>query len=308
MSILVEPQELHEAIHRNERLTVLASLWDAAENDGYSQFRSLHIPTAQYCDAAGALAGLPGSLVGRNPMPDPDKLQHWFELWGLRGDRPVVIYDEGRGLFAGRAWFILRWAGVQDVRILNGGFARWRSLRLPTLAGPGNIAVDSDLEVEPQTHMVASIDEVREHTGLLVDTREINRFAGRRENLDLKAGHIPGAVNVPERFLHNPDRTWKSQEEIRAVFAAAGVTESNVDDVILYSGSGNHSALAMAAMEWVGLKGARHYVGGWSQWSANPSNPVEHGENHFFPEGIEADYHLARNPSSEIPLHRGLLG
>ena len=278
MSILVSPQALNDLIHQGQRYTLLASLWGTGEYDGAQQFQSLHIPTAQYCDTAGALAGLPGSRDGRNPMPDPKLLQKHFETWGLRQDRPVIVYDEGRGLFAGRAWWILRWAGVQDVHILDGGFANWRRHKLPTLTGPGNISVDTDQIVNPQPQMVATIEDVKAHTGILLDTREANRFAGRRENLDLKAGHIPGAINIPQRDFHHADRTWKSKEEISALFQQAGINKDNVKDTIVYSGSGNHSALALAAMEWIGLTGARHYVGGWSQWSANPVNPVERGD------------------------------
>lgn len=278
MSILVSPQALNEAIHQGQRYTLLASLWGTSEYDGEQQFQSLHIPTAQYCDTAGALAGLPGSQHGRNPMPDPQRLQKHFDSWGLRTDRPVVVYDEGRGLFAGRTWWMLRWAGVEDVRILDGGMANWRRNGLPTLVGPGNISVESNQVVNVRPEMVATLDDVKNHTGILIDTREPNRFAGRRENLDLKAGHIPGAVNVAERFLHHADRTWKTKEEILEVFAQAGITQDNVAESIVYSGSGNHSALALATMEWVGLTGARHYVGGWSQWSADPANPVERGD------------------------------
>ena len=258
---------------------MLASLWGVGDNDGYHQFRSLHIPTSFYFDAARALAGLPGSRYGRNPLPDADRLQQRFDEWGIRTDRPVVVYDQGRGLLAGRAWWILRWAGVRDVRILNGGLQKWIDEGLPTITGPGNITVDSDFQVATDDSAVATIEDVKTHEGILLDTRETPRFAGFREHLDLKAGHIPGAVNIPQRELCHPgDYTWKSPEEIRQIFADAGITEANMGEVIVYSGSGNHSALTLAAMESVGLQGARHYVGGWSQWSANPANPVERGQ------------------------------
>ncbi len=280
MSILVSPQELNAYIHKGQRFTVLAATWEPGEGASFNQFSSLHIPTAQFCDASDALAGVPGSRVGRNPLPDPAQLQHWFETWGLREDRPVIVYDEGRGLFAGRAWWTLRWAGVKDVRVLDGGFRNWRLQGFPCLTGPGNIAVETDVVVRPGSLPTANIEDVKNHTGLLIDTREPNRFAGRRENLDLKAGHIPGAINIPERFLHHPepDRRWKTPEEIRQVCFDAGATEESMRDAIIYSGSGNHSALAIACMEYAGLPVPRHYVGGWSQWSANPANPVERGD------------------------------
>lgn len=279
MSILVSPQELRESIYHGERFTLLATHWQPQLRQSYNEFTSLHIPTALFSDTANSFAGLPGSQVGRNPLPDPDKLQEHFRQWGIREDRPVVVYDEGRGLFAGRAWWTLRWAGLNSVRILDGGLANWRHLGYTTLTGPGNFAVGATAEVNPGQMPVATIDDVRNHDGLLIDTRTPNRFAGRRENLDLKAGHIPGAVNVPERLFHNDGlRTWKSAGEIREVLFDAGLTPDNVQGAIIYSGSGNHSALALAAMEDAGFTGLRHYVGGWSQWSANPHNPVERGD------------------------------
>ena len=282
MSILVSPQELQQSIHHGDRLTLLASLWQPVEGESYNQFSSMHIPTAQYSDAAQAFVGLPGSKVGSNPLPDPDKLQNWFEKWGLRSNRPVVVYDEGRGVFAGRAWWTLRWAGVEDVRILNGGLKYWAHLGFETLTGPGNLVVNTDAEVRPGSMPTATLEEAREYSengGLLIDTRTRNRFSGRRENLDLKAGHIPGAVNVPERFFHHDGiRTLKSREENLQVLADAGLTPENVKDAIIYSGSGNHSALALAVLEDAGFHGLRHFVGGWSQWSADPANPVERGD------------------------------
>ncbi|APT93333.1 sulfultransferase [Corynebacterium phocae] len=277
MSILVSPSELNNLIHTGKRFTLLASVWEPGPAGSYGLFSSLHIPTARFCDAAAALAGIPGSQFGRNPLPDPANLQKWFQRWGLEDDRPVIVYDEGRGLMAGRAWWILRWAGIKDVSILDGGFQNWREQGYPTLAGPGNIAVESDSQVRPGSLPTATIEEVKAHEGLLIDTREPNRFAGFRENLDLKAGHIPGAINVPERAFHKPDGTWKSKKEICDAFVKAGANEENLKDAIIYSGSGNHSGLAIAAMEWAGLPVPRHFVGGWSQWSANPKNPVERG-------------------------------
>ena len=137
MSILVSPQELRESIYHGERFTLLATHWQPQLRQSYNEFTSLHIPTALFSDTANSFAGLPGSQVGRNPLPDPDKLQEHFRQWGIREDRPVVVYDEGRGLFAGRAWWTLRWAGLDNVRILDGGLANWRHLGYTTLTGPG---------------------------------------------------------------------------------------------------------------------------------------------------------------------------
>ena len=118
---------------------------------------------------------------------------------------------------------------------------------------------------------------MKAHTGLLIDARETNRFAGRKEYLDLKAGHIPGAINIPTRSVMNPKQSFKPAEELREIFASHGVTRDTIADAIIYSGSGNHSAQVIAAMNIAGLGTPRHYVGGWSQWCANRNNPVERG-------------------------------
>ena len=256
MSILISPHELSEKIYRGDKTTILASLWAPGEGEAFNLFSSLHIPTAQYADAASAFVGLPGSKVGRNPLPQTEKIQEWIDHWGLREDSEVVVYDEGRGLFAGRAWWTLRWAGIQNVRILDGGLSNWRAQAMPTLTGPGNLGMTSNLKVKPGSMPTVTIDEVKEHKGLLLDVRTRNRFAGRRENLDLKAGHIPGAVNLPERLFHTKDITvWKSKEEILEILDQHGVTKENVDGAIIYSGSGNHSALTIAVLEHVGFTG-----------------------------------------------------
>lgn len=263
-------------IYHGKGHTVLASLWERREGGGHAQYLAQHIPTAQFCDPTAALSGVPGSAVGRNPLPEIPNLQRSIEFWGVRSNRKVIVYDQGRGLLGARAWWILRWAGIEDVEILDGGLAAWERAKFPILRGPGNISIESNVTVRPGSMPVATIDDVRNHDGVLLDTREPNRFAGRREFLDLKAGHIPGATNLSVWDLLNDDGTFRSPEQTREIFAGAGITEGA--GVIVHSGSGNHSALALAAMEHAGLSGAAHFVGGWSQWSADRDNPIELGD------------------------------
>lgn len=276
MSILISPQDLNERINHGAKTTILASLWMPHEGGGFQLFQSEHIPTALFCDTAAALASTPSSSVGRNPLPDPDKLQRWFNHWGLHDDREIIVYDQGKGLFSARAWWILTWAGVKGVRILDGGLAAWERAGYQIVGGPGNLGRGQAQEVVAGQLPVATIDEVKNFDGVLIDTREANRYAGRKERLDLKAGHIPGAVSVPTREILNPDNTFRPAEEIRATFEKVGVTDPN--NVIVYSGSGVHSAQAIAAMHYAGLPGAALYLGGWSQWCADRNNPVERSD------------------------------
>ncbi|WP_053545735.1 sulfurtransferase [Corynebacterium deserti] len=273
MTVLISPFTLAESIHAAKKQTVLAAFWAPIEGAGHTVFCSQHIPTSIFCDPATELAGLPSSADGRNPLPPLNLLERSFRRWGLNTDREIILYDQGRGLFAARAWWILRWAGITNVRILNGGFWHWEDQNLGHAGGPGNFPYFCNVRPNPGQLPVSTIDDVKAHTGILIDARDELRFSGKREALDLKAGHIPGAINIPARSVLKEDYTYKSPEDIRALFAEQGVASG--ENVIVYSGSGNHSSQLLAGMEHAGLLGASHYFAGWSQWSANPKNPIE---------------------------------
>ncbi|MFP7365942.1 sulfurtransferase [Corynebacterium callunae] len=273
MTVLMSPSDLAESIHAAKKLTVLAAFWAPIEGAGRTVFCSEHIPTSIFCDPATELAGLPSSADGRNPLPRLALLERSFRHWGLNTDRDIVVYDQGRGLYASRAWWVLRWAGMPNVKFLDGGFQKWEEHNLGHAGGPGNFPHFCNVRPNPGQMPVSTMEDVRNHEGILIDARDANRFAGRHEMLDLKAGHIPGAINVPARSLLNADNTFKTPEEIREIFAAVGVQSG--ENVIVYSGSGNHSSQVLLGMEHAGITGASHYFAGWSQWSANPKNPVE---------------------------------
>ena len=276
MSVFAPAEELRERIRTGQNQSIIAALWEPEEGKAWSKFQSEHIPTAKFCDPQMTLAGLPGRRVGRNPMPAVDTLVRAARGWGLAKGRPTYIYDTGVGVFAARAWWLLRWLGVQDVFIVDGGFAAWDARGFDTVAGPGNVSVSSAVEPAPGSLPVAAIDGVKGFDGVLVDARGANRYSGRREALDLKAGHIPQAVNLPVHDLFDAaTRRIAAVDDIRDRFSAVGITQ-NTDpaEAIVYSGSGNHSALLLAAMAHAGLPVITHFVGGWSQWSGDRDNPV----------------------------------
>jgi thiosulfate/3-mercaptopyruvate sulfurtransferase len=277
MTITISVEELDARIRKGQKQTILAAMWDKPGATGKEQFCSEHISTALFCDVGFALAGVPGSSIGRNPLPSKEILDHWISSWGLSPDKQVVVYDNHHGLFAARAWWILKWAGFDNVVILDGGQAEWERKGFNVLGGPGNLAgYSEEFKANLGQMPTATIEEVKAHKGILIDAREANRFAGRKEYLDLKAGHIPGAINIPTRSILDENDCFKSKEELTELFAAHGITPET-KDMIIYSGSGNHSAQVIAAMALVGLEIPRHYIGGWSQWCADATNEVETG-------------------------------
>lgn len=277
MGIYVSAEELREEIRTGKKLTVLAALWDPRPGRAWMRFQSHHIPTALFCDPGSTLASLPGSEHGRNPLPTQEQVQKAVKQWGIERDRPIVIYDDGRGFFAARAWWILMWAGITDIRILDGGFPHWWNKGLETVAGPGPVVVHSETPIEIGQQPTMEIEDVKDYKGMLIDARGPRRYAGKKEHLDLKAGHIPGAINIPGSSCFNGDpRLIKPVEEIRENLAKYGITQhTEPSQAVVYSGSGNHSAMLLAAMHHAGLPILTHFIGGWSQWSADHANDIE---------------------------------
>ena len=197
MTNLVSTSQLNQLLARGAAVSLIATYWGPHKDAGFTRFASEHIPTSVYCDPAAALSSVPDFHVGRNPLPEPMRLRDWIQNWGVDEDSYVVVYDEGRGLLAARTWWTLRWAGLTNVRILDGGLAKWLSEDRMHIAGPGTLPGTSRFEPEVGEMPVLNLEEVREFDGLLIDAREADRWAGRRELLDVRAGHIPGAVNLP---------------------------------------------------------------------------------------------------------------
>ncbi|AYX82536.1 MULTISPECIES: sulfurtransferase [Corynebacterium] len=273
MTTSISVQELRDKIAGGGRIVVVDARWSRAKKP-YDSYATAHIPLAVFCDPELDLAGVPSREAGRNPLPDIERVRDAVRRWGVRSEHLVIVYDAGDGLFASRAWWILRWAGLENVRVLTGGLAAWEADGNETAFGPGNLPRPGTIAVSEGNMPVASLDDVRtwSERGILVDAREPSRFEGRSERVDLQAGHIPGAVNLAARSLQNADGSFLPVEQLRERFASVGIEDGR--NVAVYSGSGLHSSLFIQAMEEAGITGAALYVGGWSQWAGDPSLPI----------------------------------
>ncbi|WP_049189441.1 sulfurtransferase [Corynebacterium sp. 212_CJEI] len=273
MTTSISVQELRDKIAGGGRIVVVDARWSRAKKP-YDSYATAHIPLAVFCDPELDLAGVPSREAGRNPLPDIERVRDAVRRWGVRSEHLVIVYDAGDGLLASRAWWILRWAGLENVRVLTGGLAAWEADGNETAFGPGNLPRPGTIAVSEGNMPVASLDDVRtwSERGILVDAREPSRFEGRSERVDLQAGHIPGAVNLAARSLQNADGSFLPVEQLRERFASVGIEDGR--NVAVYSGSGLHSSLFIQAMEEAGITGAALYVGGWSQWAGDPSLPI----------------------------------
>lgn len=244
-----------------------------------------HIPGAVYAHLDDNLSGpiVPGE-TGRHPLPDPDTFAETLGGWGISNATQVVVYDDARGLFAGRLWWMLRWMGHDAVALLDGGWNKWSAEERP--AARGNESNDARrFTPQPDDLMQATVDEVEgnlEHpTFLLLDARDEARFRGETTGVDAIGGHIPGARSAYFAHNLNEDGTFRSPAELRAHYGAL-IGDDEAGDrpngIVVSCGSGVSAAHDILAMRHAGLDDARLYVGSWSEWTLDPQRPVATGE------------------------------
>ena len=281
MPILIQPDELAERLdaERNggatTRTVVLDVRWTLAEPDGSAAFREGHVPTAVYVDLDQELADHHVRGEGRHPLPSEAALTAAMRRWGLHDGDTVVVTDDVGNQSSARAWWLLRHAGVADVRMLDGALGAWRASGHPLETGETS-PVPGDATARYGSMPVIDIDAAADLAagGVLLDARAAARYRGEVEPIDPRAGHIPGARSAPSAENLDELGRFLSPDALRARFAAAGA-HSGVR-VAAYCGSGVTAAHEVAALALAGIDAAL-YPGSWSQWSNDPTRPVAIG-------------------------------
>lgn len=241
---------------------------------GEAAWRESHLPGGQYAHLDRDLSGPHRAGAGRHPWPDVDAFCDWLGRCGVTPATQVVAYDAGDGAFAARLWWLLQVLGHRDVAVLDGGWARWSALDLPTdCASPavspttyrGGFDRDRLLDADGIPARLATAD-------LLIDARAPERFRGEVEPIDRVAGHVPGAVNRPYASNLSEGR-FKSAAQLAQEFAAL-LDGRDPQQVIAMCGSGVTACHHLLAMAHAGLNGARLFTGSWSGWIEDSARPV----------------------------------
>ncbi len=278
--ILVTPMELHRCLRGAMPPAVLDVRWKLGDPDGRRHYADGHLPTAVYVDLDTELAAPASPADGRHPLPEIADLQDAARRWGLTEGQSVVVYDDAGGLAAARAWWLLRWAGIQDVRILDGALSGWVQAGLPLESGdpatPPGDAATGDVTLTAGHLPVLDADEAARlpEEGVLLDARAAERYSGEQEPIDPRAGHIPGAISVPTTDSLAADGRFLSDDLLRERFATLGV--DGEQPIGVYCGSGVTATHLLAALAVAGLDGAL-FPGSWSAWSADSSRPLAVG-------------------------------
>lgn len=269
MPVLISAEKLPALL---PDVTLLDVRWALGGPPGIDVYRAGHIPGAVFVDLDTELAAPPSAAEGRHPLPDPTNLQAAARRWGVRENRPVVAYDDTGNLSAARAWWLLRWAGVGDVRLLDGGLAAWTG----DLATGDDHPPPGDVTLRPGALPTLELDDVAAFArdATLLDARAAERFRGIVEPIDPRAGHISGAVSAPTTENLDAEGRFLPAERLRERFEALGVGER----AAVYCGSGVTAAHQIAALQIAGYDAAL-YPGSFSQWSNRANLPVVTGDH-----------------------------
>ena len=271
---LIEAGELNQRLKDGQRTVILDIRFRPDRADGRPAYREGHIAGAAYVDLPLDLAGQPVGFSGRRPLPEISVLQRDARRWGINKGDTVVVYDDNRGLQAGRAWWVLRWAGISDVRLLNGGLTAWVAAGLPlteriALPDAGNVELSAGHLRDISADEAAS----RPHSGVLLDARSRDQYDGNPGDFsDRETGHIPGAVSLPATEYLGADGRILPAETIRARLAHANAAGEK--PIGIYCGGGVAGAFSTLVLASAGID-AELFVGSWSAWSSDPSRPVE---------------------------------
>ncbi|HET7559043.1 MAG TPA: sulfurtransferase [Limnochordia bacterium] len=250
---------------------------------GRSQYLAGHLPGALFLELERDLSAPAGRGRGRHPLPEPARLAARLGQLGVGPDTTVVVYDDGAGGMAPRAWWLLGYLGLERVAVLDGGLRTWTAAGGTLAAGSSDEAAalarpPRPLPVQLRADWVCDLDEMTRLVAdpktqtVTVDARAPERYRGDYEPLDPVGGHIPGAINLPWTETVSADGRRRSPAELAAHFAAL-----RDRDVVVYCGSGVTACSNLLAMQVAGIQGARLYPGSWSEWCADPSRPTAKG-------------------------------
>lgn len=256
----------------------------ALEDPDYGQrcYAEGHLAGAHFADLNRDLSGpVTKGVTGRHPLPDPARLVERLQAWGIDNGSDIVLYDDGPGAYAARAWWLLAWLGKREgVFILDGGLKAWHGAGLPlSLDAPPH--VQGHFSGQPDHSLLLDAEHLQRRLGqpelTLLDARALPRFRGEVEPIDPVAGHIPGAqcaaftdnLGSDGRFLPAPQLKQRFAEKL------AG---RSPEQLVAYCGSGVTACHNLFALCLAGYPLARLYAGSWSEWITDPARAIATGD------------------------------
>ena len=265
---LISPQQLGER-QQSPGLVILDCRFALEDPDyGRCSYAEGHIEGAQYADLERHLSGpVTKGVTGRHPLPAADTFVQQLRAWGINADTDVVLYDDGPGAFAARAWWLLAWLGKRDgVFILDGGLKAWHAAGFP-LSLDAPVIQPGTFAGTPDNHLLLDAEHLQKRLGqpglTLIDARAQPRFRGEVEPIDPVAGHIPGAQCAAFSENLGSDGRFLPVEQLKQRFADQ-LQGRSPDELVAYCGSGVTACHNLFALSLAGYPLGKLYAGSWT--------------------------------------------
>lgn len=245
-----------------------------AGSNTFENYQKEHLKNARFVDLNRDLASIPDNPAngGRHPLPTPEAFSKTLSLLGISPENHTVVYDDKNGSnFAARFWWMMRAVGHEKIQVLNGGYQAAIASGFPTNSGDESFQ-ETKYPVQGWKLQLADINDVelarKNDQNIVIDVRDKSRFDGLTEPLDLVAGHIPGAINVPLTENLDENGLFKSADILAEKYKNI-IGDKSAEDIIVHCGSGVTACHTLLAMDYAGIPIPKLYAGSWSEWSRN---------------------------------------
>ena len=274
MSELISVSELKQIL-RDTKTLVLDCRSDLSDRQkSRALYQQDHITGALFAHLEEDLSGaVKPSITGRHPLPLVKDFELTLQNWGITNEHTIVVYDQLNSMFAARAWWLLKWAGLNNVKVLNGGYQAWLA-EDGTTDAKAPLVSPSHFSISPNNQWVVNADTLvtEPEKYLILDARTLNRYRGDLEPLDAKAGHIPGAIGADSTKNLKSDGLFIPATELKNRFALAAEKPT-----ICYCGSGVTACHNILAIVEAGYPMPKLYPGSWSEWITDKNRRIAIG-------------------------------
>ena len=211
----------------------------------------------------------------RNLIKTPEEMAKELGAKGISPDKTIVVYDEGSSKYSGRMYWMLKYLGAPNVKMLNGNMKAWKAKRKPITGSPSKVAATT-FTTKTDASQLAKMDEVKNAIGnssyVLVDARTPEEYAGTADT-ELRKGHIPGAVNVNYETVLDGKGLLKTNDALKALFESNGITKDKT--AIVYCETSVRAGVVYLALKGLGYPNVKVYDGAYLEWQTTASNKVE---------------------------------
>ena len=267
---IINISELKSILNKENLIIFDAS----AGKDTKANYLKKHIKRARFVDLEKDLAEVPENAAfgGRHPLPDIENFRKTVENFGVNENSHIIIYDDKNGAnAAARFWWMLKSFGLENVQVLNSGLKSAENEQIEFSSGEETLEKGNLIPRKNWKFPISTIldveKEIAEKSATVIDVRDAYRYRGESEPVDLVAGHIPGAINIP--FSENLDENgnFLSPEILKEKYSE--LLKNHPEKLIVHCGSGVTACHTILALDYAGFDIPNLYVGSWSEWSRN---------------------------------------